>query len=189
MAQDILRHNPSADERRRLLRNLAEVATLAGQLAAEDLGNTMSGRAYYSVALDAAREVADDQLTAIAHGHTAQLAAAEGLTITALDHLTAARAPARSTPAIASWLATIEATIHADRGDHAAARHVLDRAQTALDQPGGRPAPASFHDYGSAQLTAATGESCSRPATTATRGTCSPQQSAIPIRSGDGTVC
>jgi hypothetical protein len=27
----------------------------------------------------------------------------------------------------------------------------------ALDQPGGRPAPASFYDYGTAQLTAATG--------------------------------
>ncbi len=104
------------DERRRLLRNLAEVAILAGRLAADDLGNTMSGRAYYSVALDAARELADDQLTAIAHGHAAQLAAAEGFTAAALDHLTAAREHARSTPAIASWLATTEATIHADRG-------------------------------------------------------------------------
>jgi hypothetical protein len=101
--------------------------------------------------------VADDQLTAIVHGHAAQLAAAEGLTLAALDHLTAVREHAQSTPAIASWLATIEATIHADRGDHAAARDALDRAQTALDQPGGRPAPPSFHDHGTVQLTAATG--------------------------------
>jgi transcriptional regulator with XRE-family HTH domain len=89
MAQDTLRQDLPTDMRRRLLRNLAEVAILAGQLAADDLGNTMSGRAYYGLALDAAREVADDQLTAIAHGHTAQLAAAEGLTMAALDHLTA----------------------------------------------------------------------------------------------------
>ena len=157
LAQDALRQDPAPDERSRLLRNLAEVAILAGRLAADDLGNTMSGRAYYSVAFDAAREVADDQLTAIAHGHAAQLAATEGLTVAALDHLTAVREHAQSTPAIASWLATIEATIHADRGDHAAARDALDRAQTALDQPGGRPAPASFHDHGTAQLTAATG--------------------------------
>jgi transcriptional regulator with XRE-family HTH domain len=157
LAQDALRQGLMPDERRRLLRNLAEVAILAGQLAADDLGNTMSGRAYYSAALDAAREVADDQLTAIAHGHTAQLDAAEGLTTAALDHLTATRERARSSPAIASWLATIEATIHADQGDHAAARHALDRAQTALDQPGGPPSPASFHHYGTAQLTAATG--------------------------------
>jgi ATP/maltotriose-dependent transcriptional regulator MalT len=87
----------------------------------------------------------------------AQLAAAEGLTVAALDHLTAVREHARSSPAIASWLATIEATIHADRGDHAAARAAVDRAQTALNQPGGCPTPVSFHDYGTAQLIAATG--------------------------------
>jgi transcriptional regulator with XRE-family HTH domain len=157
LAQASLRQDTAPDERRRLLRNLAEVAILAGRLAADDLGNTTSGRAYYSVALDTAREVADDQLTAIAHGHTAQLAAAEGLTVAALDHLAAAREHAQSTPAIALWLTATEATIHADRGDHAEARHALDHAQSALDQPGGRPAPASFHDRGTAQLTAATG--------------------------------
>ena len=157
LAQDALRQDPAPDERFRLLRNLAEVAILAGRLAADDRGNTMSGRAFYSVAFDAAREVADDQLTAIVHGHAAQLAATEGLTVAALDHLTGAREHAQSTPAIASWLATIEATIHADRGDHTAARDALDRAHTSLDQPGGRPAPASFHDHGTVQLTAATG--------------------------------
>ncbi len=157
MAQDALRQDPGADERRRLLRNLADVAILAGRLAADDLGNTMSGRAYYSLAVDTAREAADDQLTAIAHGHAAQLAATEGLTIAALDHLSAATEQARSTPTVASWLATIEATIHADRGDHAAARDALDRARTAVDQPASRPAPASFRSSVAAHLTAATG--------------------------------
>ncbi|HSZ29003.1 MAG TPA: helix-turn-helix transcriptional regulator [Pseudonocardiaceae bacterium] len=157
MAQDALRQDPAMDERRRLLRNLAEVSILAGRLAYDDLGNAMSGRAYYTLALDTARETADDQLTAIAHGHAAQLAATEGLTTAALDHLTTASEHARSTPTIASWLATTQATIHADRGDHAAARDALDRARTALDQPAGRPAPASFHDCVAAYLTAATG--------------------------------
>jgi transcriptional regulator with XRE-family HTH domain len=157
LAQDALRQDPAPNERRRLLRNLAEVAIVAGRLAADDLGNTMSARTYYSVALDAAREVANDQLTAIAHGHTAQLAATEGLTTAALDHLTAAREHARSTPAIASWLATIEATIHADCGNQTEARDALDRAQNALDELGGRPAPESFHHHGTTQLTAATG--------------------------------
>jgi hypothetical protein len=105
MAQDALRGDPAVDERRRLLRNLAEVAILAGWLACEDLGNAMSGRAYYSLALDTAREAADDQLTAIA-----------------------------------CWLSTMEATIHADRGDHTTAS-ALDRAHTALDQPAGAPPP------------------------------------------------
>jgi hypothetical protein len=162
MAQNTLRQKLPTDERRRLLRNLAEVAILAGQLAADDLGNTMSGRAYYALSLDAAREVADDQLTAIAHGHTAQLAAAEGLTTAALDHLTAASEHARSTPAIACWLATIEATIHADRGEHAAACEALDRTHTVLDQPASRLAPASFHHPGTTQLSAATGYVLSR---------------------------
>jgi hypothetical protein len=56
LTQDALRQDPAPDERRRLLRNLAEVAILAGRLVAEDVGNTISGRAYYSAALDAARE-------------------------------------------------------------------------------------------------------------------------------------
>jgi transcriptional regulator with XRE-family HTH domain len=156
MAQDTLRHDLSPVERRRLLRNLAEVI-LAGHLAADDLGNTMSGSAYYGLALDAAREVTDDQLTAIAHGHAAQLAAAEGLTMAALDHLTASNEHARPTPAIACWLATIEATIHADRGEHTPARDALDRAHTILDQAGGWAAPASCRHPGTPQLNAATG--------------------------------
>jgi tetratricopeptide (TPR) repeat protein len=162
MAQDTLRQNLATDERRRLLRNLAEVSTLAGQLAADDLGNTISGRAYYALALDAAREVGDDQLTAMAHGHAARLAAAEGLTTAALDHLSAAAEQARSTPIIVSWLATIEATAHADRGDHAAARDALDRAHTAVDNPIGRSAPASFRFYASVYLTGATGHALLR---------------------------
>ncbi|MGH3844698.1 MAG: hypothetical protein ACRDR6_13095 [Pseudonocardiaceae bacterium] len=43
MATDALCHDPSPDERRRL-RNLAQVA---GRLASEEFGNTMSGRIYY----------------------------------------------------------------------------------------------------------------------------------------------
>jgi transcriptional regulator with XRE-family HTH domain len=157
LAQDALRQVPTPNERRRLLRNLAEVAILAGRLASDDLGNPMSGRTYYSVAVDAARELADDQLTAIAHGHTAQLAAVEGLTVAALDHLAVAREHARSIPTIASWLATIEATIHAERDDRAAAHDALDRAQNFLDQPSGRPASASFHHHGPTELSAITG--------------------------------
>jgi transcriptional regulator with XRE-family HTH domain len=157
MAQDALRQDPTAHDRPRLLRNLVEVAILAGRLAAEDLGNAMSGRAYYSLALDTAAEAADDQLIAIAHGHAAQLAANEGMSTAALGHLTAASAHARSTPTIASWLASIEATIWADQGDHVAAREALDVARTTLNQPAGRHAPTSFLTCVLVHLTAATG--------------------------------
>lgn len=162
MAQDALRHDPTPDERRRLLRNLAQVAILAGRLASEDLGNTMSGRTYYSLALDTAREAGDGQLTAIAHGYAAQLAATEGLTAAALDHLTTATQHARCTPVIASWLAATEATIHADRGDHQLARDALDRARTALDKPAQHPAPAWLSEHPADHLAAATGHTLLR---------------------------
>jgi hypothetical protein len=73
----------------------------------------MSARAYYHLTLDTTREAGDDQLSALAHGPAAQLAAHEGLTTATLEHLTAANEYAQSTPTIASWLATIAATIHA----------------------------------------------------------------------------
>jgi tetratricopeptide (TPR) repeat protein len=157
MTDEALHRDPPPEQRHRLLRNQAQVAILAGRLAAEDLGNSLSGRAYYALALDAAREVGDDHLTALAHGHAAQLAAAEALTTAALDHLTTAAEHAHTIPAIASWLATIEATIHADRGEHATARHALDRAHTILIQPAGRPTPASMNNTATANLSAATG--------------------------------
>lgn len=156
MTSEALRRHPVPEERRRLLRNQAQVAILAGRLAAEDLGNAMSGRAHYALALDTAREAGDDHLTALAHGHAAELAAADGMTTAALDHLTTATELARSSPAIASWLATIEATIHADRGEHAAARRALDRAH-ALSQAAGRSTPALSRDSPTATLAIATG--------------------------------
>ncbi|MGQ0719313.1 MAG: helix-turn-helix domain-containing protein [Pseudonocardiales bacterium] len=157
MAQDALRQNPTPDQRRRLLRNLAQVAILAGRLAAEDLGNAMSGRTYYSLALDTAREGRDGQLAAIAHGYAAQLAATEGLPTAALDHLTAAAEHARCTPVITSWLAATEATIHADRGDHQLACDALDRARTEADELAVHPAPAWFDEHPADHLAAATG--------------------------------
>ena len=64
MATAALGREYTAAQRRRLLRNLATVATLAGGLAYEDLGDALSGRAYYSVAVESAREGKDDQAAA-----------------------------------------------------------------------------------------------------------------------------
>lgn len=162
MATDALSHDPIPDQRRRLLRNVARVAVLAGRLASEDFGNTMSGRTYYSLALDSAREAGDGQLAAIAHGYAAQLAAAQGLTTAALDHLTAATANACYTPVITSWLAATEATIHADRGDHQLARDALDRARSELDKSAQRLAPAWLDEHPADYLAAATGHTLLR---------------------------
>jgi transcriptional regulator with XRE-family HTH domain len=162
MATDTLCHDPIPDQRRRLLRNLAQVAILAGRLASEDFGNTMSGRTYYSLAVDSAREAGDGQLAAIACGYAAQLAAAEGLTIAALDHLTAATKNACCTPVVTSWLAATEATIYADRGDPQLARDALDRARTELDKPAQRLDPVWLDEHPADYLAAATGHTLLR---------------------------
>ncbi len=154
MATTALGREHTAVERRRLLRNLATVATLAGRLAYDDLGDALSGRAYYSLALDNAREADDHQAAATVLGYTAQLAHAEGRTAAALDHLAAALAHAERAPAVGPWLATIQAIIHADSGDHTSATDALHRAESTVPPPAKQPLLA---DHGPAHLAAATG--------------------------------
>lgn len=155
MATAALGQEHTAKQRRRLLRNLATVATLAGRLAYEDMGDALSGRAYYSVAADSARETNDDQAAATALGYTAQLAHSEGMTGAALDHLAAALAHAERAPAVAPWLASIQATIHADSGEHACAVEALHRADSGTRQLGAQPH--LLVDYGAGHLAAAIG--------------------------------
>jgi transcriptional regulator with XRE-family HTH domain len=142
-------------QRRRLMRNRAAVATLAGRLAYEDLGDALSGRAYYSVAADSAREAHDDQAAATVLGYAAQLAHSEGMTGAALDHLAGALTYAERAPAVAPWLASIQATVHADSGDHACAVEALHRADPVAHQVGAQPH--LLLDYGAGHLAAAIG--------------------------------
>jgi hypothetical protein len=125
MVTAALGREDTAAQRRRLLRNLAQVATLAGRLAYEDLGDALSGRAYYSMAADSAHEANDDLAAATVLGYAAQLAHAEGMASAALDHLVAALAHAENAPALAPWLASIQATMWADTGDHTSAEDAL----------------------------------------------------------------
>ncbi|MGH3779431.1 MAG: helix-turn-helix domain-containing protein [Pseudonocardiaceae bacterium] len=155
MATAALGREHTAAQRRRLLRNLATVATLAGRLAYDDLGDAASSRSYYSVAVDSARETNDHQAAAIALGYTAQLAHVEGMTAAAMNHLTAALAHTEHAPTVAPWLATIQATIYADSGDHAAAADALHRAEPTTSSPATQPP--SLADHGPAHLVAATG--------------------------------
>jgi hypothetical protein len=150
MVNAALSQQGTAAQRRRLLRNLAMVATLAGHLAYEDLGDAFSGRAYYNLAAESAREAEDDQAAAITLGYAAQLAHAEGMTAAALNHLTVALAHAERAPAVAPWLASIQATLCADSGDHSGAHDALAHAEPT-------PRSTTQPDYGPAQLAAATG--------------------------------
>jgi hypothetical protein len=90
MLGDALRGSVSPGDRRRLLRNRVRAAILAGRLAFERLNNSMSARAFYSVAHDDARELTDDPLRAAVLSRTAQLAAAEGRLLAARDDLATA---------------------------------------------------------------------------------------------------
>jgi tetratricopeptide (TPR) repeat protein len=155
IATATLGQDNTASDRHRLLRNLTVVATLAGRVASEDLGDAASGRAHYSVALDSAREADDDQAAATVLGHTAQLAHAEGMTTAAMDHLDAALAHAQRAPAVAPRLASVRATIHADSGDHTAAAEALHRAEPTTAQLAMRSL--LLFDYGPAHLAAAAG--------------------------------
>jgi tetratricopeptide (TPR) repeat protein len=155
MATVALGQEHIAAQRRRLLRNLATVATLAGRLAYEDVGDPLSGRAYYSVAADSAREVDDDQAAATALGYAAQLAHSEGMTGAALDHLAAALAYSERATAVVPWLASIQAIIPADFGEHACAVEALHRADPAAYQPGAQVHLLS--DYGDGHFAAAIG--------------------------------
>lgn len=145
----------TAGERRRLLRNRATVATLAGRLASEDLGDAASGRAYFSLALDSAREAGDHQAAATVLDYTAQLAHTEGMATAALNHLTAALDHANTAPAIAAWLASIQAIIHADSGDHTAAIDALHHAEPIAHQQ--TKQPSLLVNYDPAHLAVTTG--------------------------------
>ncbi|MGH3852879.1 MAG: helix-turn-helix transcriptional regulator [Pseudonocardiaceae bacterium] len=158
MVTAALGREDTAAQRRRLLRNLATVATLAGRLAYEDLGDALSGRAYYSMAADSAREANEDQAAATALGYAAQLAYAEGMTGAAADHLVAALAHAERAPTVAPWLASIQATMCADSGDHTSADDALQRAEPTAHQPATHPH--HLVDYGPAYLAAVTGHAC-----------------------------
>jgi transcriptional regulator with XRE-family HTH domain len=151
MVSAALGREHTAAQRRQLLRNLATVATLAGRLASEDLGDALSGRAFFSVAVDSAQEADDDQTAAIVLCYAAQLACSDGMISAALDRLAAALTHAERAPALASWLASIQATTHAGSGDHTAAEDALHRAEPTAHQPH------LLLDYGPAHLAAAIG--------------------------------
>lgn len=77
------------------------------------------------------------------------------MTTAALNHLMAAFTHAEHAPTIVPWLATIQATIHADSGEHTAATHALDRAQPKTSPPVTQSL--SLIDHSPAHVTAATG--------------------------------
>ena len=93
-------------------------ATLAGRLAFFDLHDPMGARAYYNLALEAAREAGDHLQAAAALGHTAFIPAADGSYEAALDYLRGAAVHVERQPhgPVSSWLAAIESEMHTNAG-------------------------------------------------------------------------
>ncbi|MFN2497179.1 MAG: helix-turn-helix domain-containing protein [Pseudonocardiaceae bacterium] len=151
---DLLREDPEPPERRRLLTNRARVATLAGRLSFFDLQDPMSARAYYSLALEAAREAGDHLQAVAALAHVAFIPAAEHGYTAAMDYLHGANQHLRTAPCgpVGSWLAAVESEMHTNAGNLTAALHALDRARDALAAPGLVPDLPWFDYYDATRL-------------------------------------
>lgn len=151
---DLLRQDPAPAERRRLLANRARVGTLAGRLSFFDLHDPMAARAYYSLALEAAREADDHWQAAAVLAHLAFIPAAEHGFTAALDYLHGAGKRLRTEPhgPIESWLAAVESEMHTNAGNPTAALHALDRARDTLAAPGLAPQLPWFDYYDATRL-------------------------------------
>jgi transcriptional regulator with XRE-family HTH domain/tetratricopeptide (TPR) repeat protein len=146
---DLLRQGPAPAERLRLLLNRARVSILAGRLAFFDLQDPMSARAYYNLALEAAREAGDHRQAAAALGHVAFIPAAEHGFTAALDYLRGAARQVGKHPhgPLSSWLCAVESEMHTNAGNTAAALAAVERARDALDQPSGPAGELAWFDY------------------------------------------
>ncbi len=135
---DLLQQGPAPTERRRLLANRSRVSTLAGRLAFFDLQDPMLARAYYNLALDAAREAGDHLQAAAALGHVAFIPAAEYGFAAALDYVHGAAHHVAREPhgPVASWLAAVESEMYTNTGNPTAALTAVDRARDELAAPG-----------------------------------------------------
>ncbi|MGH3628606.1 MAG: helix-turn-helix transcriptional regulator [Sciscionella sp.] len=151
---DLLRQGPAPAERLRLLVNRARVGTLAGRLSFFDLQDPMTARAYYSLALEAAREAGDHLQAVAALAHVAFIPATEQGFTAALDYLHGADQHLRgqSCGPVTSWLAAVESEMHTNAGNPTAALHALDRARDALTAPGLAPELPWFDYYDATRL-------------------------------------
>ncbi|HZV52214.1 MAG TPA: helix-turn-helix transcriptional regulator [Candidatus Dormibacteraeota bacterium] len=125
-------HSPTARSRLAVL--AGETAVLAGWLAF-DRRDHVRARAYYAVALDAAREAGDEPLAACALGYLSYLTSLEGAAGEAQRLLHEARGRVGATyPATRAWLAGREAEELAIMGDTLASLDVLERAYAEFER-------------------------------------------------------
>jgi tetratricopeptide (TPR) repeat protein len=106
----------------------------------------MGARAYYAMALDAAREAGDPHLSAVTLGHMSFVPAATGGFTAALDLLEGADRYASKLTILPSWLAAVKAEIHTKAGQTHASLRAIDRAENALVAAHEVPAWMDYYD-------------------------------------------
>jgi hypothetical protein len=149
----LLRRRTPKRTRTRLHQVRSEVALLGGRLTFFDLQDSMAGRAYFTIACEAAVQVSDEALSVAALGHLAFAPSREGDTAAALAHLGEAAVHARraGVPGLSSWLSAVEAEVVAGV-DPPAALRALDLARLSLGHAKDAIAPPWFDYYSAARL-------------------------------------
>jgi len=139
---ELLRGQQPARVRPRLCRVAAHTALLAGWLF-HGTGDRASSRAYWGVALDAARESGDRPLGAYIIGSMSFLPSSAGQPRAALEIMQQARriGERSAPPALSAWLHAREAELHASLGHAKATKDSLRLAEGATERIGDATAP------------------------------------------------
>jgi transcriptional regulator with XRE-family HTH domain len=155
---DALR-NSTGSSRRALLINYASVSTLAGRLAFHDMGDSMSARGYFQLALEAAREAGDHLSCAHILANTAFIPASEGRYSAALDYTDGAGYYLSKRPSgpLSSFVAAARSEIYTNFDNAKLALSAIDQAREALGQKASSNEHAWFDYYDVTRLSSYSG--------------------------------
>jgi transcriptional regulator with XRE-family HTH domain len=134
--------------RRRLASTAGELAALAGWLSYE-LSCQAEARAYYNVAIEAAKEAGDRALWSCVLGYMSFMPSSADNPHDARQLLAQARDLARNSagPTARSWLAGLEAEAQAKLGERGGSLAAVDRAEAAFAAAGHHDQPRCWIDF------------------------------------------
>ena len=151
--------NSTGSSQRALLTNYASVSTLAARLAFHDMGDSMSGRGYFQLALEAAREAGDYLRCAHILTATAYIPASEGRYSAALDYTDAAGRylSKRSSGILSSFVGAARSEFYTNSGDAGLALSAIDQAREALGKKAQSNEQVWFDYYDATRLSSYSG--------------------------------
>lgn len=159
VSRRLLAVQPPGPDQRDLAKVVGDTAQLAGWLAF-DAGDNECAENHYRTGLRAAHLAGDHLLAAYLMAHTAHLLAnlretSEALAATTIIRRLTAR---QTTPATQAYAASVEADIHARRGDREQALRALDRAERWLGRIVPSKEPSWLYYFDRAELLGWRGE-------------------------------